>query len=77
MSKADAALIRAGWMSARPTQPAPAALAVSAHSTPIGPAPVTSTREPMPVPALRFAHRPTESGSIRAAASSLIESGTG
>ena len=43
---------------------------------PIGPAPVTSTRDRPSTPAFRTAAMPTDSGSHSAAASSDIESGT-
>ena len=59
------------------TSAAPRARAAWAATRPTGPAPVTSTREPAVTPPLRHAHRPTESGSSSAAASSLSESGTG
>jgi hypothetical protein len=56
---------------------APKASADCTATSPIGPAPVTSTRDPAPTRPLRQAQIPTDSGSSRAAASSLIESGTG
>ena len=56
---------------------APKASAVCTATSPIGPAPVTSTRDPAPTRPLRQAQMPTDSGSSSAAASSLIESGTG
>ena len=56
---------------------APKASAVCTATNPIGPAPVTSTRDPGPTRPFVQAHTPTESGSSNAASSSLIESGTG
>src|SRR5438094_838552 len=55
---------------------APAARATIVVTRPIGPAPAISNEVPVWVPALRFAQMPTESGSSRAAALSLISSGT-
>src|SRR3712207_7068895 len=59
------------------TSVAPKASAAWTLTSPIGPAPVTSTREPAPTRPLRQAQMPTDRGSSRAAASSPIVSGTG
>src|SRR5699024_11498608 len=56
---------------------APKALAAAAVSTPIGPAPATSTEAPALTAALRTAAIPTPSGSSRAASSSVISDGIG
>ena len=58
------------------TSEAPNERAACAATTPIGPAPAISTREPGTISALRAAQMPTESGSSRAATSSVIESRT-
>jgi hypothetical protein len=68
---------RAGLTSDTTTSVAPKASAVCTLTRPIGPAPVTSTREPAVTLPLRQAQMPTESGSSSAAASSLTVSGTG
>ena len=59
------------------TLSAPYARATWAVMMPIGPAPVTRTLVPGVTPARRQAQIPTESGSRRPAASSLMVSGTG
>ena len=56
---------------------APNAFATCAVTTPIGPAPAISTRDPALTPAFCTEAMPTESGSMSAAASSLMLSGTG
>ncbi len=75
--RAAATASRAGLVSLTATCAAPRARATSAQSSPTGPAPVTSTRSPGATSALWAAQTPTDSGSIRAAASSLRLSGTG
>ena len=59
------------------TSAAPNALAACVAITPIGPAPAMRTRDPGTTSALRLAQMPTESGSSRAATSSVMESGIG
>jgi len=59
------------------TSVAPKASAAWTLTRPIGPAPVTSTREPGPTRPLRQAQMPTDRGSSSAAASSEMVSGTG
>ena len=68
---------RAAWVSLTTTSTAPAALATAVTRSPIGPAPVTSTRSPTPMPAFHVAQMATESGSSRAPASSETCSGSG
>ena len=68
---------RAGLTSDTITSVAPKASAACTLTSPIGPAPVTSTREPAVTRAFRHAQMPTDSGSSRAAASSPTPSGTG
>ena len=58
------------------TSSAPKARAHCAARLPIGPAPLTSTREPGPTAPLRQAHTPTDSGSISAPCSSDSASGS-
>ena len=58
------------------TSVAPNASAHCSASSPIGPAPVTSTRSPALTPAFWHAQTPTESGSISAPSSSESESGS-
>ncbi len=58
------------------TSVAPNALATCMASSPIGPAPVTSTRSPAEMPALRHAQMPTDTGSISAPTSSDMSSGS-
>ena len=66
---------RASAMSETITSVAPNARATCAVTTPIGPAPAMSTRSPGWISALRAVAMATESGSMRAAASSLTLSG--
>ncbi len=68
---------RCGLTSVTVTESAPYARAVCAAMRPIGPAPVTSTMRPGETWARRQAQTPTDSGSSRPAASSLMLSGTG
>ena len=72
-----ASVSRCGFTSVTTTEAAPRASAACIATSPTGPAPVTSTRDPAWTPPLRQAQSPTDSGSSRAAASSVIRSGTG
>ena len=64
-------------MSVTVTCTAPNARATWPARSPIGPAPVTSTRSPAVTPALRQAQTPTETGSAMAACSASMPSGAG
>ena len=71
----SASASRCGLTSATVISVAPNARAHCSARSPIGPAPVTSTRSPALTPAFWHAQTPTDKGSISAPASSETDSG--